>query len=215
MLISEFNSLRASLNGVALVAVSKRQSTDAIQTLYNYGQHDFAENYLQEGVAKIQALSALPDITWHFIGQIQSNKTRRIAQYFNWVQSVDRLSIAQRLNQHCLELNKTLNICIAVNMDQEPQKSGVLPDEVAALLAAVSALPALHCRGLMVIPRARQTANEQRAIFMKVRALYDALKQQGFLLDTLSMGMSQDYQVAIEAGSTMVRLGTKLFGLRG
>lgn len=214
MLESDFKSFIHQVCDANLVAVSKKQSPAAIKNLYSFGQRHFAENYVQEGISKVLLLNEYPDITWHFIGQIQSNKTKLIAQHFHWVQSVDRLSIAQRLQQHCAELDKKLNICISVNIDNEAQKSGVLVNDIGELLTNVANLSHLYCRGLMVIPKARKSPDEQYKVFAKVKELFDSLNQKGFELDTLSMGMSQDYKEAIKAGSTMVRIGTKLFGLR-
>lgn len=195
------------------VAVSKKQPLEKIQTFYALGQRDFGENYAQEGIEKIQALNDL-DITWHFLGAIQSNKTKQIATYFNWVQGVDRIEIAERLNRHCSELKKHLNICVSVNIDQEPQKSGVGADELPEFLSACRAYEHLRLRGMMVLPKPRDSEADQRKIFTQVKKLYDDLIDQGFELDTLSMGMSNDYRVALECGSNMVRIGTALFGER-
>ena len=213
MLAERYAGIKSALNGAALVAVSKRQTAGDIHALYNLGQRDFAESYVQEASEKQAQLTSL-DITWHFIGQIQSNKTRQIAEYFSWVQSLDRLEIAHRLQRHCDELNRELNVCIAVNIDREPQKGGIRVDEAGEFLTALRACDRLHCRGLMVIPKPRRQYNEQFAVFQQIKAAFDQLKMQGFNLDTLSMGMSQDYSAAIEAGSTMVRIGTGLFGAR-
>ncbi|PHQ78376.1 MAG: YggS family pyridoxal phosphate-dependent enzyme, partial [Coxiella sp. (in: Bacteria)] len=171
-------------------------------------------NCAQEALSKINDPLMSRDIEWHFIGAIQSNKTKLIALNFDWVQSVDRFSIAAHLNRHAADANKTLNICICVNVDGEQQKSGVAPDAAYALAQQIQSLSHIHLRGLMVIPEPRKQHQDQLAVFAEVKKLFDDLNAQGLALDTLSMGMSADYQAAIEAGSTMVRMGTALFGAR-
>lgn len=208
-----YHQLKQEIGSVVLLAVSKHQPLEKIKTVYHLGQRAFAENYLQEGVAKIQALQ-LDGMQWHFIGKIQSNKTKSLATHFDWVQSVDRFSIAERLHRHCNELNKTLQVCISVNVDKEPQKGGVVMSEVLFLARQIQKLTCLRLRGLMAIPKPQIGYQEQLHTFKKVKQLFDELNKQGFALDTLSMGMSADYKAAIAAGSTMVRIGTSLFGER-
>lgn len=201
-------------NNVQLLAVSKKQSTANIEAAYQAGQRQFGESYLQEALPKINALSHL-EIIWHYIGAIQSNKTKTIAENFAWVQSVDRLKIAERLNaQRPLHLPR-LDICIEVNIDDEAQKSGVSLNKLPALAHAINKLPNLHLRGLMAIPSPRESFEEQRIPFKKLHMAFEQLKSQGLALDTLSMGMSDDFKAAIAEGTTMVRIGTALFGERG
>ncbi|MCB1827271.1 MAG: YggS family pyridoxal phosphate-dependent enzyme [Coxiellaceae bacterium] len=200
-------------NGVRLLAVSKTQSQELIREAYQAGQTIFGENYLQEAVEKQVALADL-DIEWHFIGAIQSNKTKIIAEQFDWVHSIDRFKIAKRLSEQRPTSLPPLNICIEVNIDNEATKSGVLPAALLALVEEISALPNLKLRGLMAIPAHHDQFSEQKRCFDQVAALQQQLVQAGFELDTLSMGMSQDFEAAIAAGSTMVRLGTAIFGAR-
>jgi PLP dependent protein len=203
----QFGRARAS---VALIAVSKRQSVPAVRAAYAAGQRAFGENYLQEALTKQAALSDCA-IEWHYIGAIQGNKTAEIAQHFAWVHSVDRLRIAERLStQRPLNLG-LLNICIQVNISDEQSKSGVRPADLPALAEAVSALPQLCLRGLMTLPAPSHDLATQRAAFAELRALAQALNPK---LDTLSMGTSEDFVAAIAEGSTMVRLGTAIFGPR-
>lgn len=204
--------IRQSLGSALLVAVSKGQSIEKITALYASGQRHFAENYVQEALVKMRQLPQ--GIIWHFIGQIQSNKITKIARYFDWVQSVDDFDVAERLNHACMISAKKINICICVNIDKEPQKSGVFPEAVNELVHKIKALDHVSLRGLMVIPKPRTVFDEQLMVFKKVAQLFNELNYQGLALDTLSMGMSADYQAAIAAGSTMVRLGTALFGER-
>jgi hypothetical protein len=198
---------------VKLVAVSKAQPASAIREAYQSGQAIFGENYLQEALDKQAQLNDL-DIEWHFIGPIQSNKTQPISQHFSWVHSVDRLKIAQRLNESRPEDLPPLQICIQVNISNEDSKSGVLPDDLAALAAEIQKLPKLKLRGLMAIPAPTHDINQQIAQFKRVRQCYDALLAKGFVLDTLSIGMSDDYPAAIAQGATLVRIGSALFGAR-
>lgn len=198
---------------VKLVAVSKAQPSSAIREAFAAGQRIFGENYLQEALDKQTELSDL-DIEWHFIGPIQSNKTQPISQHFAWVHSVDRLKIAQRLNDARPAALPPLQVCIQVNISHEDTKSGVLPNDLAALAAEVEQLPRLKLRGLMAIPAPTQDINQQIDQFKRVRECYDALLKQGFTLDTLSIGMSDDYKVAIAQGATFVRIGSALFGAR-
>ncbi|VEI30159.1 TIM-barrel fold family protein [Stutzerimonas stutzeri] len=195
---------------VGLLAVSKTQPAAAIREAAETGMRDFGENYLQEALDKQAELSELP-LTWHFIGPIQSNKTKSIAEHFDWVHSVDRLKIAQRLSdQRSAEL-PPLNICLQVNVSGEASKSGCAPEELPQLAQAVAAMPRLRLRGLMCIPAPSEDPAEQRAAFARLRALRDELP---LTLDTLSMGMSQDLEAAIAEGATWVRIGTALFGAR-
>jgi PLP dependent protein len=198
---------------VTLIAVSKSQPIDYIEEIINCGQKIFAENYVQEALEKIKALQQ-HELEWHFIGPIQSNKTKPIAENFDWVQSVDRLKIAERLNEARPENKARLNICLQVNVSGEASKSGVAPDEVEALARQVALLPRLHLRGLMAIPEATQDEGAQRKAFRQLKQLFDQLKQQGHALDTLSMGMSGDFKAAIAEGATHVRIGSALFGER-
>lgn len=197
---------------VQLIAVSKAQPAIALREAFSAGQVAFGENYLQEALNKQNELSDLA-IEWHFIGPIQSNKTQAIAQNFAWVHGVDRLKIAQRLNDARSE-KIPLQICIQVNVSNEDSKSGVLPNEVYALAEAIRMLPHLNLRGLMAIPEPTNNVELQHQQFKIVQALFEQLNQQGFALDTLSMGMSGDYDVAIAEGATMVRIGSAIFGAR-
>ena len=199
-------------DGVTLLAVSKTRSAEALAALADQGQRDFGENYLQEALDKMAALSERA-LVWHFIGPIQSNKTRDIAAHFDWVHSVDRLKIARRLSEQRPAELPPLNICIQVNVDDEDSKSGVPLAEAAALAEAVSELPRLRLRGLMAIPRA-DSDDGNRAAFRRLAMTLSQLRNTMPALDTLSMGMSADYTVAIEEGATVVRLGTALFGPR-
>ncbi|MDI1297685.1 YggS family pyridoxal phosphate-dependent enzyme [Methylotenera sp.] len=198
---------------VQLLAVSKAQTSQAIREAYMAGQTMFGENYLQEALDKQTQLNDLA-IEWHFIGPIQSNKTQPIAQNFAWVHSVDRLKIAQRLNDARPANLSPLQVCIQVNTSNEASKSGVVQAELMALATAIVQMPRLKLRGLMSIPEPSKDYNKQRSQFKQVRECYDALLAQGFALDTLSIGMSDDYQAAIEEGSTIVRIGSALFGAR-
>lgn len=195
---------------VRLLAVSKTHPASAIRDAYACGQLDFGENYLQEALSKQQELIDLP-LQWHFIGPIQSNKTKAIAEHFAWVHSVDRLKIAQRLSEQRPEGMPPLNICLQVNVSGEASKSGCAPEELPALAAAVMALPRLTLRGLMAIPEPTDDPVAQRAAFARLRELQAGLPYQ---LDTLSMGMSHDLESAIAEGATWVRIGTALFGAR-
>lgn len=198
---------------VQLVAVSKAQPADAIRAAYAAGQKIFGENYLQEALDKQAQLTDL-DIEWHFIGPIQSNKTQPISQHFSWVHSVDRLKIAQRLNDARPDNLPPLQICLQLNVSNEASKSGVAPDDVMALASQIQQLPKLKLRGLMAIPAPSQNEAQQTAQFKQVRQCYDALVAEGFQLDTLSIGMSDDFKAAIAQGATFVRIGSALFGAR-
>ncbi len=195
---------------IGLLAVSKTKPAAAVREAYAAGLRDFGENYLQEALGKQTELTDLP-LCWHFIGPIQSNKTRAIAEHFDWVHSVDRLKIAQRLSEQRPANLAPLNICIQVNVSGEASKSGCTPADLPALAAAISALPNLTLRGLMAIPEPTEERAEQDAAFASVRTLQDSLNLP---LDTLSMGMSHDLESAIAQGATWVRIGTALFGAR-
>lgn len=199
---------------VHLIAVSKTQPASAIAQAYNCGQRDFGENYLQEALEKQAELTGLPDIVWHFIGPIQSNKTRAIAENFAWIHSIDREKIAQRLNEQRPVHLSPLQVCLQVNIDDETTKSGVSLAELPALARFVSQLPRLQLRGLMAIPAADNNIQQQRAAFAKLHTALKELQSQGFHVDTLSMGMSGDLEAAIAEGATMVRVGTDIFGAR-
>lgn len=205
------------VNEVTLLAVSKTFGPDAVRQAQAAGQRSFGENYVQEGVEKILALreSAAPlPIEWHCIGPVQSNKTRLVASHFDWVQSIDRLKIAERLSEQRPPDLLPLQVCLQVNVDGGSTKSGVSPDELPALARAVSALPRLRLRGLMCIPEPTTDVEQQRVVFQRARALWEGLRADGFEVDTLSMGMSDDLEAAISAGSTMVRIGRSIFGSR-
>ncbi|MBM4200585.1 MAG: YggS family pyridoxal phosphate-dependent enzyme [Gammaproteobacteria bacterium] len=198
-------------NAVRLVAVSKTVPCDGILAAYRLGLREFAESYVQEALPKLRALGHC-DITWHFIGPIQSNKSRLIAERFQWVHSVDRLKIAERLNEHRPCELPPLNVCLQVNVSGETTKAGVTLAELPALASAVGLLPRLRLRGLMTIPAPDQPFEAERAAFRAVRLALEALRDPG--LDTLSMGMSDDLEAAIMEGATLVRVGSALFGAR-
>lgn len=198
---------------VRLLAVSKTFPAEAVREAYLAGQTAFGENYLQEALDKIHALSDLP-LEWHFIGPVQSNKTRPIAENFAWVHSVDRLKLAERLSAQRPAHLPDLNVCIQVNVSGEETKSGVVPEEVEQLAREVVCLPRLKLRGLMTIPSPEPDAERQRRPFTQMQDLLRQLNSQGLALDTLSMGMSHDFPAAIREGATMVRIGTAIFGTR-
>ncbi len=201
---------------VLLLAVSKTQPVEKIREAWQCGQRAFGENYVQEGVQKVHELADLASIEWHFIGPIQSNKTRPVAENFAWVHSVDRLKIAQRLSEQRPAHLPKLNICLQVNIDNEPSKSGFAPEEVSDAVQQIMALPNLTLRGLMAIPAPHTTEDEQRVPFRALKNLLTDLQKQypQQQLDTLSMGMSDDMTAAIMEGSTLVRVGTAIFGHR-
>lgn len=198
---------------VRLLAVSKTWPADSVREAAAAGQQAFGENYVQEGVTKVEALAGL-GLEWHFIGPLQSNKTRLVANHFAWVHSIDRLKIAERLSEQRDVHLPPLSVCIQVNVSGEDSKSGVAPAELAELAKAVAVLPRLRLRGLMAIPEPTSDVAVQRARFASLRALRDELNGAGHGLDTLSMGMSDDLEAAIAEGSTMVRVGTAIFGSR-
>lgn len=199
---------------VKLIAVSKMQPAAAIAQAYACGQRDFGENYLQEALEKQAELTALSSLQWHFIGPIQSNKTRPIAENFTWVHSIDREKVAQRLNDQRPPHLPPMQVCLQVNIDDESTKAGVPLTELPKLAKAVSHMPRLQLRGLMAIPAASNTSAQQHQAFARLRAALDDLNGQGYGLDSLSMGMSGDLEAAIAEGSTMVRVGTDIFGSR-
>ncbi len=200
-------------SSVRLLAVSKTWGPEAVRAAHAAGQTAFGENYIQEAVDKITALRDLP-LEWHCIGPIQSNKTRLVAEHFDWVHSIDRLKIAQRLSEQRPAHLPPLQVCIQVNVDGGATKSGVAPQDLPALAQAVAALPRLQLRGLMTIPEPAESPEAARAVHRQARLLLEALQAQGLALDTLSMGMSADMAPAILEGSTLVRVGTAIFGKR-
>lgn len=203
---------------VTLLAVSKTFPAEAVRAAHALGQREFGENYVQEALDKIDALADLrASLEWHLIGPLQSNKTRPVAAAFDWVHSVDRLKIAERLAEQRPAAMPPLNLCLQVNISGEASKSGVLPAETLALARAVAALPAarVRLRGLMAIPEPAATLAEQRAPHRALRELLQQLNTEGLALDTLSMGMSADLEAAVLEGATMVRVGSAIFGQRG
>lgn len=200
-------------DGIALLAVSKTFPPDAIRQAAEAGQRRFGESYVQEALRKIEALADL-GLEWHFIGPLQSNKTRAVAEHFAWVHSVDRLKAAQRLSAARGPQRVPLQVCIQVNVSGEQSKSGVAPDQLSELAKAVAGLPDLRLRGLMAIPEPTDDIALQRRRFSELRRLKDSLCAQGLELDTLSMGMSGDLEAAIAEGATVVRVGTAIFGER-
>jgi len=203
-----------SADDIRLIAVSKTKPASDIEQVYRAGQREFGENYLQEAIDKIQQLQQYSDIKWHFIGAIQSNKTRSIAEHFDWVHSVERIKIARRLAEQRPASRKPLNICLQVNVSNEASKAGISLDEVEALAAEVKQLEHIRLRGLMAIPLNTRDPEQQRYYFHQLKNCLDQLNQQGFDLDTLSMGMSNDMDIAIAEGATMIRIGTAIFGER-
>ncbi|MCP3688924.1 MAG: YggS family pyridoxal phosphate-dependent enzyme [Gammaproteobacteria bacterium] len=196
-----------------LLAVSKKKPAGDIKAAYACGQRDFGENYLQEALQKIEILSAF-DISWHFIGAVQSNKTKAVAQNFDWAHCIDRFKIARRLSEQRPAIMPSLNVCIQVNIEQEASKSGVILAEVPELARQMAALPNLRLRGLMAIPAPADDFESQREPFSKLRAMLKTLNQNGLSCDTLSMGMTHDMSAAIAEGATVVRIGTAIFGER-
>ena len=203
------------VQSVTLLAVSKTFGRDAVREAHAAGQRAFGENYVQEALVKIEALADLrAGLEWHLIGPLQSNKTREVAVAFDWVHSIDRLKVAQRLSTQRPPGLPPLQVCLQVNVSGEASKSGVAPAELPALAQAVAALPNLHLRGLMAIPEPAEGLDAQRAPHRALRGLFDALRSEGLALDTLSMGMSADLEAAIAEGATLVRIGTAIFGGR-
>ncbi len=204
---------RRNPDDVSLLAVSKKKPSQDIRAAYAAGQRDFGENYLQEAQQKILALSDL-DLSWHFIGAIQSNKTRILAELFDWVHCIDRLKIAQRLNDQRPDSMPPINVCIQVNVDLESSKSGIALEQVTSLAEKINALPRIRLRGLMAIPAPHEDIQAQREPYARLRHKQHTLNRNGFDCDTLSMGMSHDIEAAIAEGSTLVRIGTAIFGER-
>ncbi|HET7307236.1 MAG TPA: YggS family pyridoxal phosphate-dependent enzyme [Gammaproteobacteria bacterium] len=198
---------------VRVLAVGKTQPPEAIRAAAAAGQRDFGANYLQEALVKMDALTDLA-LTWHFIGAVQSNKTRPIAERFDWVHTVDRLKIARRLSEQRPPDLPPLNICLEVNVSEEPQKAGVALDDLDALADTVAGLPHLKLRGLMALPAPSETFEAQREPFRRLASALERLRAAGHDVDTLSMGMSSDFEAAIAEGATIVRIGTAIFGAR-
>ncbi len=207
----EFGRARDS---VQLLAVSKTFPPEAIVQAHSAGQRAFGENYIQEAVEKVLLLGELPGLEWHMIGPIQSNKTRLVAQHFHWAHSVDRLKIAQRLSEQRPADLAPLQLCLQVNIDGGTTKSGVLPEEAMQVAGEIALLPHVALRGIMVIPEPAPDFEAARTVFAKAHALFEQLRAQHPGMDTLSMGMSGDMRAAIAQGSTMVRVGTAIFGQR-
>jgi len=203
-------------SSVQLLVVSKTFQAEQVAAVAALGQRDFGENYVQEGVDKIAALQTVTGLVWHCIGPMQSNKTRLVAEHFDWVHSVDRLKIAQRLSEQRPAHLPPLQVCLQVNIDGGPTKAGVAPADALALAQAVAALPRLNLRGLMTIPDAVEGFDAQVAVHAQAKQLFDEMQTALALpeFDTLSMGMSADLEAAVQAGSTMVRVGTAVFGAR-
>ena len=213
LLADSSNRAQHRPESVKLLAVSKKQPLEKIRAAAAAGQRDFGENFVQEGLEKIDQCRDLA-LTWHFIGNLQSNKTRHVAEYFDWVHTIDRLKTARRLSSHRPANRAPLNICLQVNVDGETSKSGITPDSVLELAASCAELPNLRLRGLMCLPAARSDFDQQRRPFARLRELYESLRATGIDVDTLSMGMSGDFDAAIHEGATIVRIGTALFGER-
>lgn len=198
---------------VKLLAVSKKQPVSMVLAAAKAGQRDFGENFVQEGLAKIDQTRG-ENLTWHFIGHLQANKTRAVAENFDWVHTIDQLKTARRLSEQRPEALGPLNICLQINVDGEGSKSGISPDALPDLAASVAELPRLALRGLMCLPIARLDFEAQREPFARLRKMAESLRDHGLVTDTLSMGMSGDFRAAIYEGSTIVRIGTALFGPR-
>ena len=200
-------------NSTKLLAVSKTKPVSDIVQAYEVGQRLFAENYVQEGVEKIHALQKLDDIEWHFIGPLQSNKTRLVAENFDWVHTIDRLKIANRLSAQ-VNPEKILNVCIQINIDEDENKAGIAANQLQEFASNIAVLPNLRLRGIMTIPKANQPKSRLNDSFAKMRRLYTQLQAEHSTVDTLSLGMSADMNCAINHGSTMVRIGSAIFGSR-
>ena len=193
--------------------MSKKKPPEAVLEAASLGQRDFGENFVQEGVEKIAAV-ARDDLSWHFIGHLQTNKTRAVAEHFDWVHTIDRAKTARRLSNQRPAAAEPINICLQVNVDREAGKSGVMLEDLAALAEDVAALPSVRLRGLMCLPAVRESFEAQRRPFAILREALESLNDSGLQLDTLSMGMSGDFAAAIHEGATIVRIGTALFGAR-
>ena len=199
---------------VRLLAVSKTKPVSAIEEAIQAGQKAFGENYVQEGVEKIAYFNQQADLEWHFIGPLQSNKTKLVAAHFDWIQTVDRLKIAQRLSEQRPAGKAPLNVLIQINISDEASKSGIAPEEMLPLAKEIALLPNLKLRGLMAIPKPEHAPAQQKIALGKMKQLFNRLQTEIEGIDTLSMGMSDDMAAAIECGSTMVRIGTAVFGAR-
>jgi hypothetical protein len=200
-------------NSVILMAVSKMQDSEKIREAYGSGQKNFGENYLQESLGKISELSDL-DITWHYIGKIQSNKSKLIAENYDWIHSVDKISTLKKISDYRKDFKDKINICIQVNLDNEETKSGINIEKVESFINEAANFDGINLRGLMAIPMYEKEYELQYTTFMKIKILFDSLVNKGYKLDTLSIGMSSDYSAAVAAGSTIVRIGTSIFGER-
>lgn len=206
------NLSKRSVEDVTLIGASKSQTIEKIIIAYEEGIKNFGENYLQEAEEKISKLDQ--DIIWHFIGSIQSRKAKRIAEIFDWVHTIDSFKVAEKLNSSRPKSKGALNACLQLNIDDEESKSGLKIENLEEIIQKIEALENLKIRGLMVIPKPRDSKEEQRQVFRKVKEIYDSLIRQGHNFDTLSMGMTSDYGVAIQEGATMIRIGTGIFGPR-
>lgn len=206
------NLSKRSVEDVILIGASKSQTIEKIIVAYEEGIKNFGENYLQEAEEKISKLDQ--DIIWHFIGSIQSRKAKRIAEIFDWVHTIDSFKVAEKLNSSRPKSKGALNACLQLNIDDEESKSGLKIENLEEIIQKIGALENLKIRGLMVIPKPRDSEEEQREVFRKVKEIYDSLVRQGHNFDTLSMGMTSDYGVAIQEGATMIRIGTGIFGPR-
>ena len=206
------NLSKRSVEDVILIGASKSQTIEKIIVAYEEGIKNFGENYLQEAEEKISKLDQ--DIIWHFIGSIQSRKAKRIAEMFDWVHTIDSFKVAEKLNASRPKSKGALNACLQLNIDDEESKSGLKIENLEEIIQKIEALENLKIRGLMVIPKPRDSKEEQRKVFRKVKKIYDSLIRQGHNFDTLSMGMTSDYGVAIQEGATMIRIGTGIFGPR-
>lgn len=207
-------SAKYQRENVRLLAVSKTKPVQAIEEAIRAGQCAFGENYVQEGVEKITYFSGNKSLEWHFIGPLQSNKSRLVAEHFDWIQTMDRFKIAERLNDQRPEHLRPLNVLIQINISDESSKSGIQPEEMFSLAEKISQFPRLKLRGLMAIPKPESEPEQQKIALRKMKDLFNRLQQQFESVDTLSMGMSDDMASAIECGSTMVRIGTAIFGER-
>ena len=206
------NLSKRSVEDVTLIGASKSQTIEKIIVAYEEGIKNFGENYLQEAEEKISKLDQ--DIIWHFIGSIQSRKAKRIAEMFDWVHTIDSFKVAEKLNSSRPKSKGALNACLQLNIDDEESKSGLKIENLEEIVQKIEALENLKIRGLMVIPKPRESEEEQRKVFRKVKEIYDSLIRQGHNFDTLSMGVTSDYGVAIQEGATMIRIGTGIFGPR-
>jgi hypothetical protein len=212
ILNAELKSNRVK-NSVTLIAVSKTKSVEDIRKAYEAGQKDFGENYIQESISKILELRDLK-IKWHFIGNIQSNKSKLIAENYDWIHSIDKISTLEKISNYRKNLKENLNVCIQVNLDEEETKSGISVSEVEGFMKEASEFEGVNIRGLMAIPMHKDNYELQYKTFIKIKKLFNNLVNKGYKLDTLSIGMSADYNAAIAAGSTIVRIGTAIFGER-